>query len=61
MGLVNTYCVNSTKFLLKIDDDMFLRTEVFLEMLKERANETNLILGNLMCNSKPIKDIHSKW
>lgn len=61
MKLVSTYCANATKFLLKIDDDIFLRTDVFLAMLKERSDEKNVILGNLMCNSKPIKDIHSKW
>lgn len=59
--LVSTHCANSTKFLLKIDDDMFLRTTAFVAMLKERTNEKDLILGNLMCNAKPIKDIHSKW
>lgn len=61
MKLVSTYCANSTKFLLKIDDDIFLRTDAFVSMLKERTEERDIILGNLMCNSKPIKDIHSKW
>lgn len=61
MKLVDTYCVNTTKFLLKIDDDIFLRTEAFIAMLKERVGANDVILGNLMCNSSPIKDIHSKW
>lgn len=61
LKLVSTNCANTTKFLLKIDDDIFLRTDAFLAMLKGRKEEKNVILGNLMCNSKPIKDIHSKW
>lgn len=61
MKLVSTYCANSTKFLLKIDDDIFLRTDAFIAMLKERADDKGVVLGHLMCNTKPIKDIHSKW
>lgn len=61
MKLVSTYCANNTKFLLKIDDDIFLRTDPFIAMLKEKINVKDLILGNLMCKTSPIKDTHSKW
>ncbi|KAJ8971937.1 hypothetical protein NQ314_000470 [Rhamnusium bicolor] len=60
LKIATTYCAN-TKYLLKIDDDMFVNVPRLIEMLLERNNSKNLILGKLICGARPIKDSRSKW
>lgn len=59
--LVTTYCVNSVKFLLKIDDDMFVHMPPLMKMLKARVDPSNILIGSLICGAKPIKDSNNKW
>lgn len=61
LKIATNYCLNTTKYLLKIDDDIFLNMPLFIEMLLERNNSSNLLLGKLICGARPIKDSSSKW
>lgn len=45
LKLVSKHCLNSTRFVLKIDDDIFLRTDAFVEKMKNKTNEKDVILG----------------
>lgn len=61
LKLVSQYCLNATKYLMKIDDDMFLNTKSLVEMLENRPSNTDLLVGKLICGAKPIRDTNSKW
>ncbi|RZB49889.1 uncharacterized protein BDFB_002639, partial [Asbolus verrucosus] len=60
LKLVSSYCANSTKYLLKIDDDMFVNVHLILKMLMARNSSTDLLMGKLICGARPIKDTNSK-
>ncbi|KAH0817334.1 hypothetical protein GEV33_005457 [Tenebrio molitor] len=61
LKLVSSYCANSTKYLLKIDDDMFVNMHLIVKMLMDRNTTTGLLMGKLICGARPIKDTNSKW
>ncbi|XP_064212018.1 uncharacterized protein LOC661554 [Tribolium castaneum] len=61
LKLVSSYCANSTKYLLKIDDDMFVNMIPVVRMLRDRNSTTDLLMGKLICRARPIKDTTSKW
>ena len=61
LKLVSNYCANSTKYLLKIDDDMFVNMHLIVKMLMGRNSTTDLLIGKLICGARPIKDTSSKW
>ncbi|KAJ8926123.1 hypothetical protein NQ315_009980 [Exocentrus adspersus] len=61
LKLATTYCINTTSYLLKIDDDMFVNVPRLVESLSDRNESTNVLLGKLICGARPIKDISSKW
>lgn len=60
LKLVSTYCIHSTTFLMKTDDDMYLNIPPLVHTLKA-GNSTNILLGSLICGAKPIKEIGNKW
>lgn len=61
LKLVSSYCANSTKYVFKIDDDMFVNMVPIVKMLGDRNSTTDLLMGKLICGAKPIKDTTSKW
>ncbi|KAJ8962723.1 hypothetical protein NQ318_001121 [Aromia moschata] len=61
LKIATTYCANTTRYLLKIDDDMFVNLPRLVEMLVNRNDSTNVLLGKLICGARPIKDSSSKW
>lgn len=61
LKLLINHCSNSTKYLLKIDDDMYVNLDLIVQNLKERNTTTDLLMGKLICGARPIKDSTSKW
>ncbi|XP_018567580.1 beta-1,3-galactosyltransferase 1 isoform X2 [Anoplophora glabripennis] len=61
LKIATSYCINTTKYLLKIDDDMFLNLPLLIEMLLRKNTNESVLLGKLICRAKPIKDTSSKW
>lgn len=61
LKLVSSFCTNTSKYLLKIDDDMFVNLPLIVEMLTARNVSTDLLQGKLICGAHPIKDTTSKW
>lgn len=61
LKLVNERCVNSTKYLFKVDDDMFVNMPRLMDTLNARKSGKEVLMGNLMCGAKPIKDSSNKW
>ncbi|KAJ8972913.1 hypothetical protein NQ317_008803 [Molorchus minor] len=56
LKIATTYCANMTRYLLKIDDDMFVNLPLLVEMLTNRNETNNVLLGKLICGARPIKD-----
>ncbi|XP_065168529.1 beta-1,3-galactosyltransferase 1-like isoform X1 [Atheta coriaria] len=56
----STFCMQTTTFLMKTDDDMYLNMRPLISMLNS-TNTTNVMVGSLICGAKPIKDINNKW
>ena len=57
------FCPKS-KFLLKVDDDMFVQIERLLEMIRKLLDtdlEPRIILGNISKNWRPIRNPQSKY
>lgn len=61
LKLLTSHCSNSTKYLLKIDDDMYVNMNLIVQMLLHRNTTNNLLMGKLICGARPIKDSTSKW
>ncbi|KYB26486.1 beta-1,3-galactosyltransferase 1 [Tribolium castaneum] len=60
LKVVNRYCKNSFKYLMKADDDVFVNLPRVLHMLSNRKTHENVILGRLR-RGWPIRDTYSKW
>lgn len=59
LKIVETSCMNSVRFLMKTDDDMY----VHLDPLVKTLNKINssLLIGALHCRVRPIRDSNNKW
>ncbi|TRY68439.1 hypothetical protein TCAL_05625 [Tigriopus californicus] len=60
--MLKWYTQNCDKvpYLLKTDDDMYINLKNLHQILL--ANQKpNLLLGNLICGAKPIRDPYNKW
>ncbi|XP_067674807.1 beta-1,3-galactosyltransferase 1-like [Haliotis asinina] len=53
------YC-NSSKFILKADDDMYINLPNLIKALHRRKGDA-FIMGHLHDKGKPVRDIKSKW
>ncbi|XP_046581555.1 beta-1,3-galactosyltransferase 1-like [Haliotis rubra] len=56
---VTHYC-NSSKFILKADDDMYINLPNLIKALHRRKGDT-FIIGHLHDKGKPVRDKKSKW
>lgn len=59
--IASNYCINSTKYLFKIDDDMFVNVPNLVNLLAERNKTKDFMIGKLICGARPIKNPTSKW
>ncbi|XP_051164685.1 beta-1,3-galactosyltransferase 1-like [Leptopilina boulardi] len=57
---VTSYCETS-KYLMKTDDDMFINIPKLLETLNARPRSNGTLIGCLICGAKPISDPKNKW
>ncbi|CAG5114734.1 unnamed protein product [Candidula unifasciata] len=61
---VNKFCLN-TKYILKVDDDMYVNIPFLMELLQEFVTKSStpdaFIIGCLIPNSGPIRHKISKW
>jgi len=59
---VASYCPN-VEFILKSDDDMFVHVLNLLRLIYhvKDLSISSVLLGELICNAKPIQDTNSKW
>ncbi|XP_044266063.1 beta-1,3-galactosyltransferase 1-like [Tribolium madens] len=60
LKVFNRYCYKSFKYLMKTDDDVFVNVPRVLQMLANRKENTNVILGRVR-HGWPIRDPDSKW
>lgn len=59
---IKNHCDN-VRYVLKSDDDMFVHVQnliLLVNRLIERKDE-NILVGELICNAKPIHNTRSKW
>lgn len=61
LRLVDRHCGDSTKYLMKIDDDMFLHVGRLVQVLKDRNDSSNILIGKLLTDAKPIRYSSNKW
>lgn len=55
------YCTLSSEYLLKIDDDVFLNIERFIDLLEKEKESQNFLKGKVFNITGPIRDNYSKW
>ncbi|KAK3084706.1 hypothetical protein FSP39_017750 [Pinctada imbricata] len=56
---VSNYC-KTAKYVLKVDDDMYINVENLVKVLEQRAVK-NSVLGFLIRGARPVQDKNSKW
>ncbi|PSN51472.1 hypothetical protein C0J52_00709 [Blattella germanica] len=56
---VSNHCA-SVRYIMKTDDDMFVNVDNLVRLLRVR-NMTNLLVGALICNARPIVDTQNKY
>lgn len=61
LKIASTYCENTTRYLLKIDDDMYVNVPRLIDWLILKNVSSGLLTGKLICGAKPITDPSSKW
>lgn len=61
MKLASMHCSDTTKFVMKVDDDVFVNTEQLLNILTSHKDSSNLILGRKICGAWAIRDPLNKW
>ncbi|XP_030759511.1 beta-1,3-galactosyltransferase 5-like [Sitophilus oryzae] len=61
LKLFTMKCQSTARFLLKIDQDMYLNLPKLIEDLLERNKSTELLMGSVICGAKPITDSKNKW
>lgn len=61
LKLVKNNCRNNIKYVMKIDDDMFVNLVPLVNTLIARKSTTKVLFGRLISNAKPIRDFYDKW
>lgn len=61
LKLFTQRCQSTAKYLLKIDDDSYLNVPKLVDDLLTRNRTQNLLMGNAICGSKPIRNYGDKW
>ncbi|XP_076043025.1 beta-1,3-galactosyltransferase 1-like isoform X2 [Oratosquilla oratoria] len=51
----------TTRFIMKVDDDMFVNVPNLMTVLMEQKPSDEVMLGALICGARPIYDKKSKW
>ncbi|CAG5128680.1 unnamed protein product [Candidula unifasciata] len=61
---VNLFC-STTKFVLKVDDDMYVNIPFLVNVLNEYSSDKSrpkaYVIGSLQVNAHPRRDSNSKW
>lgn len=59
---ISQHC-DKVEFILKSDDDMFVHVQNLLMLVRQfsEKNVKNVLVGELICNAKPILDTNNKW
>lgn len=50
-----------TKYVMKTDDDTFVRVDAVLSSIVESRHNYSLLLGNVAFNATPERDPTNKW
>ncbi len=50
-----------TKYVMKTDDDTFVRVDAVLSSIVESRHNFSLLLGNVAFNATPARDPSNKW
>lgn len=50
-----------TKYVMKTDDDTFVRVDAVLSSIVESRHNYSLLLGNVAFNATPERDPGNKW
>lgn len=61
LKLTEYYCGDYAKYIMKVDDDIYVNMELFLNYLEENVNQTDFLSGRVIQNSRPIRDPNNKW
>lgn len=61
LKLFTLKCQHKASYLLKIDDDIYLNLPRLVDDLTTRNQTENLLMGSVICGSRPIKDSSDKW
>lgn len=61
LKIVDSYCANQIRFLMKTDDDMYINLLPLLKMLHKKNSTKDVLLGCLICGARPIQDASNKW
>lgn len=60
LKLYSQHCARTSQYLAKIDDDVFLNTKIFVNLLKLLKKQKHFLQGNIN-NGVVIRDILDKW
>ncbi|CAH0551549.1 unnamed protein product [Brassicogethes aeneus] len=61
MKLISNHCFSNTKFVMKVDDDIFVNVENLVQMLASKGDASNIIYGKKICRAFVIRDSTNKW
>lgn len=61
LKITSTYCLNTTNYLLKVDDDVYVNVPTLVDWLIDKNVSNGLLMGKLICGAKPISNPDSKW
>ncbi|CAG9762272.1 unnamed protein product [Ceutorhynchus assimilis] len=61
LNLFTLKCQSKASYLLKIDDDIYLNLPKLVDDLVTRNRTENLLMGSVICGSKPIRSSSDKW
>ncbi|RZB41660.1 Galactosyl T domain containing protein, partial [Asbolus verrucosus] len=61
LKLFNSHCSKSYKYLMKIDDDVFLNIDLVMEMLLQRKSATDVLVGKIINDTGPFRETGNKW
>ncbi|XP_050316093.1 beta-1,3-galactosyltransferase 1-like [Anthonomus grandis grandis] len=61
LKLFTLKCQKTTLYLLKIDDDIYLNLPKLIDDLLTRNQTKSLLMGSVICGSRPIRSAGDKW
>ncbi|XP_066262693.1 beta-1,3-galactosyltransferase 5-like [Euwallacea similis] len=61
LKLFTLRCQSKVNYLLKIDDDIYLNLPKLVDDLLMRNQTENLLMGSVICRSRPIRTYGDKW